>query len=91
MSIRRGRADPGSIKFLGSLQKLRAAPGDVFVLKFKEALDEATVARFVKQFYSVFPGHKVIVLDRGADIGVVSPVEITAITGESSKPTNVIE
>lgn len=48
-------------------------PGDTVVLKVDSRLSDTAAYSLRKALQSEFPGHKVLVLQAGMDIGVLSP------------------
>jgi hypothetical protein len=56
---------------LEHLQVLRIEPGDVLVMKIPGCLSVAQHERLHAAFEEVFPGYKAIVIEDGADLGVV--------------------
>ncbi len=62
------------IRYLGDLQRLEMKPGEVLVLKCQDRLPLAAVERIKAHFTNELPGVKVLVLDGGMDIGVLSPI-----------------
>jgi len=59
------------IRFLGDLQRIKAEPGDVFVLQCDGFLSDKSVSYISERFDALFPGHQVMVLDGGMKLGVV--------------------
>ena len=57
------------VRYLGDLQRLQLEPGDILVLRTKELISADTADRLHENFKRILPGHKVIVLDAGIDVG----------------------
>lgn len=63
----------GEIKFVGDLERLVVKAGDKFVLRVAHTMDEAereAVFRALREFLG--ENAKVLVLDEGASLGIVS-------------------
>ena len=63
----------GEIRFLGDLQRLELRPGDVLVLKTADKLSLATLRNIGERMRKICPEHKLIILDAGMELGVLSP------------------
>jgi hypothetical protein len=57
------------------IAKLELKPGDTIVLSHALKLSFEIMGRLKSQLESIFPGHRVLVLDKGLDLSVVTPVE----------------
>jgi hypothetical protein len=57
---------------LQDIQRLRLEPGDVLVLRMPDRLTAAAVEHLANTMQDAIPGHKVIVLEKGAQLEVVS-------------------
>mgnify|MGYP000913962249 CR=1 FL=1 len=68
--------DQNEIRYLGDVQRLELRPGDIIVLRLSEGLYLTDSAREnLKQVAeSQLPGHKIIILEDGFQIGILSPV-----------------
>lgn len=53
------------------VRKLRLEPGDSIVLHYKGLVSPQLGARLREQLSSLFPGHRIIVLDSGMELGLV--------------------
>lgn len=60
------------IRYLGDLQRLEVRPGDVFVLRPSGRLSPEQVQRLRERWDSLGLGGKLLVLECGFDLGVVS-------------------
>ena len=60
------------VRFLGDMQKLELNPGDILVLKCEGTIDQNGAARVKRYFDEKVPGHTVLILDNGADLGVLA-------------------
>jgi hypothetical protein len=67
------RADSGDIRYLGEVQRLALAAEDIIVIRSVEALSETRVIGIKAFIENQFTGHRCIVLDRGMEIGILSP------------------
>jgi len=67
--------DENQINWIEDLKKVTLKPGDVLVLKTKINPTSDQIVSIDKIFLKVFPNHKVIILNPGMDLGVIS-VEI---------------
>lgn len=61
------------LRLLRHLRVLRLEPGDVLVYRFQGRMDRALIERVHEQLEQVFPGTCALVIDSGADLGVVRP------------------
>lgn len=61
------------LRLLRHLRVLRLEPGDVLVYRFQGRMDRAFVAGVQEQLEQAFPGTRAVVIDSGADLGVVRP------------------
>lgn len=59
------------IKYLGDVQKLSLSPGDTIVIKAAEPLSEADVMRIRDSMSGIFEDHRVLVLDKTMELGVL--------------------
>lgn len=59
------------IPAVAAIEKLELKPGDTIVLKFKDHLPQYAAARIDDVMAQKFPGHKILILDNGADINIV--------------------
>lgn len=53
------------------LEALDLRPGDTLVFRSPDQIDDATADHLGKYFESRLTGHKVIILENGADLGVI--------------------
>lgn len=60
---------------LFNLSRVDLKPGDVMVYRHPKQVDAASIASIKKQLADVFPGHQVCVVDGGAELAVLRPVE----------------
>jgi hypothetical protein len=60
--------------------RLDLKPGDLLVAKFKERLPQTAIGRIRESFNAVIPGVKVLVLENGADLAILTAAEIEART-----------
>jgi hypothetical protein len=63
--------DQDQIRYLGDVQRLALQPGDIVVLKFAGAISAETHCRLKAMVKNELPGHKVLILDSGMEIGVL--------------------
>lgn len=66
---------------IGELQRVELKPGDVFVIHCDMLLTEEAIQVMRDAWDRLMPGHKVIILDKGMRLGVVS----TMYTHEEKK------
>ena len=64
------------------VSRLDLRPGDILVLRFKQYLAPNVPARIKADLADVAKGHRVMILDNGADLAVLTAAEIE----ERSKP-----
>lgn len=57
---------------IGELQRVELKPGDVFVIHCDMLLTEEAIQGMRDAWDRLMPGHKVIILDKGMRLGVVS-------------------
>ena len=67
--------DENEINWIEDLKKVSLKPGDVLVFKTTRNLSQQEMERIKHACSYIFPDHKIIILDPGIDLGVVS-VEI---------------
>lgn len=60
------------IRYLGDLQKLSLNEGDILVIKLPRPEPVETIDRLKNQIEALVPGHKMIFLCEGIEIGVLS-------------------
>ncbi|MDD5367469.1 MAG: hypothetical protein PHQ40_00425 [Anaerolineaceae bacterium] len=63
------------VNWIEDLKKVSLKPGDILVVKPAVQLPEAAQQRMKVMFSSIFPGHKVLVLEPGLELGVISGEE----------------
>lgn len=61
------------IRFLGNLQKLKLRDGEIFVLSTEKFMTGDQVDKLWSDFNLAFSTNKVIILQGGMKIGIVSP------------------
>lgn len=63
------------IRYLGDVQRLELRPDDIIVLRLPDGrrISEADHVRMQAVAESYFPGHKIVILEGGMQIGIVSP------------------
>jgi hypothetical protein len=61
-----------AIQFLGHMQRLTLRKGDVYVLTVDAILNGEAMSHLKSQWEAVFPEAKLVVLDRGMKLGVIS-------------------
>lgn len=83
-----GDKDAGEIRFLGDLQRLEIRPGDVFVLTCDSAISRDQEEALLARWREAARGAPLVILDRGARLGVAGSSvqvacdrEVAAITG----------
>lgn len=64
--------DNQEIRYLGDVQKLVLSEGDIIVVSVDYHLSDETAERFKNHVSEMLGGRKVLVLDNGAKIGVLS-------------------
>lgn len=80
--------DSQEIRYLGDVQRLKLRPADIVVLRLPAGmtLRPETRARLQAAAESQLDGHKVLILEDGMQIGVLSPVdEVTGIDAPQIK------
>ena len=68
-------------KPIGEVKRLAVQPDDVIVIEATNPLPMELVDRMRLHLDGVFPGHKVLVLDRGMTLRVATPAERAATDG----------
>lgn len=63
----------GEIRFIGDLQRLELKPGDILVLKVDFKLSDSARNALYREIRAAFPDHRILILDTGIDMGVLSP------------------
>jgi hypothetical protein len=66
----------GEIRYLGDVQRLQLEPGDLVVITYSGRLSEEARA-YLAKYVSESLGRDVLVLDNGAQIGVMGKEVIT--------------
>lgn len=61
------------IRYLGDVQRLTLAPGDIIVLNLDMPISADTAARLKAHAEQQLPGHQVLVLSEGIKLGVLAP------------------
>jgi len=56
-----------------SVRIMRLQPGDVIVVQVRDAGNENDRDRFLARLERVFPEHKAIIVDNGAEISIARP------------------
>ena len=64
--------DEQQIRYLGDVQRLVLQEGDIVVLKIPGPISEDWANRLREEMESQLPGHKVLVLGDGLEIGVLT-------------------
>lgn len=59
------------IRYLGDVQRLTLSPGDIVVLKVKDRITQEMAKGIKDRLCDMLPANQIIVLDSGADIGVL--------------------
>jgi hypothetical protein len=65
-------ADHPEIRFLGDLQRLEVRPGDVFVLTVPRDFSREVQYRIVEYWRGIMGDVRLIVLEEGMKLGVIS-------------------
>lgn len=53
------------------LSTVRLEPGDILVLKLRDRIPAIAIARLYEKLSEIFPNNKSIILDDGAELGVL--------------------
>jgi len=70
------------VDWIAEVQRLRLLPGDILVIRAERTLQPAAVARMRQYLEELLGGEqRVIVLDAGMEIGVLSPGDSGANSG----------
>jgi len=64
---------PPEIRYLGDVQRLALAPGDIIVISIDQAISAQSVENLRRQGEQAVPGHKCLVLGDGLKVGVLAP------------------
>ena len=68
--------------WISEVQRLRLLPGDILVIRAEQTLHPAAVARIRQHLEELLGGEqRVIVLDAGLEIGVLTPGDADANSG----------
>lgn len=57
------------------MRRLEIKPGEILVLSFMHKLSQEAVQRCKDTLQNIVPGSKVIILEEGAELQVISPVQ----------------
>lgn len=60
------------VRYLGDVQRLVLREGDIVVLKYAGSLSQEQADRITAEASKKIPGHKIMVLTDGIDIGVLA-------------------
>jgi hypothetical protein len=61
------------IRYLGDVQRLTLAPGDIVVLNVDMVISAETADRLKARAEKQLPGHQVLILSGGVKLGVLAP------------------